>query len=324
MDRCFQCGAVLTDAERVDVTPPRMSGWKKPWRNLLRRFRRPRGGPKKEEKPAGGTDWELYEFTNVLLAAVLSIVPGLGHVVRGQFRRVWWAVLIWVALIAAGIYLYGSTYGYWVIGVAIGLHAWIAVYWPDEEELRGFQRMGAMLAMMVVAAVLYNFVFHRVVDARFSWVHATFPVIAKNVHKEDVLLARVRFDPNDIQRGDIVVSDMAAFGHGERIIQNVISQVIGKPGDVVDVNEGRFRVNGKFLGARQYNFPHWLAGRRFSAVVPAGRFFLSAEYAIHAHGNVGVTDAMVLQSTVVDYRDVRGIVFMRWQPLGRRGFIAEQ
>jgi hypothetical protein len=324
LDRCFQCGAVLTDAERVDVTPPRMAEWKKPWRDLFRRFRRPRGAPKKEKKPVQDTDWEIYEFISVLLATVLSVVPGLGHLVRGQFRRVWWAVLLWIGLIAVALYLYGSVYGYWATGVAIGLHAWIAVHWPEEEELRGFKRMGAMLAMMVLAAVIYNVVFHWLADPRFRWINATFPVAAKSVHIEDVLLARVRFDPNNVQHGALVVSDMPTlYANYQAVIPNVISQVVGRPGDVVDVDNGKFRVNGKVLDAEQYNFPGWLANRKFSAVVPEGFLFLCAEYDVHVHGNVALTNGMIIQATLVEVRNVRGIIFMRWLPLGRRGYITE-
>jgi hypothetical protein len=325
LDRCFQCGAVLTDAEKVEVNPPRMAGWKKPFRNLLRDLRRDKrgtgGGPKKtKEKTPRRTRQELYEFGKVTLAAVLSIVPGLGHVVRGQFKRVWWAVLLWTGLVAAGIFLYGSVYGYWMIGFAIGLHAWIAVHWPDEKELRGFKRMGAMLAMMVVAAVLYNFVFHRAVDTRWRWGYVAFPVTAKNVHKGDVLLARTRFDPNDIKLGTLVMSDMrVTIGRGTNVIPNIVLQVIGMPGDRVEVKNGRFLVNGKALEAGRYYLPGWLVSGELSLVVPKESFYLIAEYDVYVDGRRTV----LTNASVVDIHSIRGIILMRWPPFGRQAFITE-
>jgi len=328
LDRCFQCGAVLKDKVAVDVHPPRMSGWKAPLRDLGRWVRKRRAsGRGREQVPEAEARSDAYmEGAEIALAAVLSIVPGFGHIVRGQFDRVWWQVLLWMVLAAMAVYAYGSAYGYLMFGLAAGLHARIAVHWPDEEELRGFKRLGVMIAMFIVAAVAYRVVFHGVVDGRLIWARTPIAVEGKNIRTGDMLLARRRFDPQDIQTGSLLVVDLPRLlvgqARGGPFVQtNVVVQVIGTAGDTVEVHGNGFSLNGRELDLTGYSYPAWLKDREMSAVVPSGRLFISAEYQVR--GNVEFGNRIALQACLMDESDVKGIIFMRWLPFSRRGYLAE-
>jgi len=328
LDRCFQCGAVLKDEVAVDVHPPRMPGWQAPLRNVGRWVRTRRaGGAGREQAPETEARTDAYmEGAEIVLVAVLSIVPGFGHIVRRQFDRVWWQVLLWMVLAGMAIYAYGSAYGYLMFGLAAGLHARIAVHWPDEEELRGFKRLGVMIAMFIVAAVAYRVVFHAVVDGRLIWARTPIAVEGRNIQAGDMLLARRRFDPQDVRPGNLLVVDLPRLlvgqAHGGPFVQTgVVVQVIGTAGDTVEVHGNSFSLNGSELDIAQYAYPAWLQGREMSTVVPMGRLFISAEYQVR--GNVEFDNRIALQACLIDESNVKGIVFMRWLPFSRRGYLAE-
>ncbi len=329
LERCFQCGAVLGEAEPMDVNPPRMTAWQRPLRGLGRWVRSQRSGGGKQTattvKKARHVDY--WEFFKIFSAAALSLIPGLGHLAVGRFGRVWWQVLIWVGFAAMAVFMYGSSFGYLAFGLAVVLHARIAVHWPEEEGLRGFKRLGAMLAMVILAAVMYTGVFHAIADRNLIWVYTPFAVEAKMVRSQDMLLARTRFVTAQIRHGTLVVTNLPVVpqGRGYRRAwsrSNAVAQIVGRAGDTVEVKEDSFFVNNRRLDASQYNFPAFLRGRQMSVLVPEGQVFVGAEYSVVRRGQFDT--AQLLQVCVIPEGDITGIVFMRWLPLLRRGFITEQ
>jgi hypothetical protein len=328
LERCFQCGAVLTDAKQVDVSPPRMPAWQRPLRGLGRwvRNRRSGGGKHAVTPPKKSRHVIGWQFFKILAAAALSIIPGLGHLAVGKFGKVWWRVLIWMLFAALAVFMYGSSFGYLALGLAVVMHAQIAVHWPDEEGLRGFGRLGAMLTMALLAVVLYTAVFHAYADRNLRWVHAPFAVSSKMVHRGDMLLARTTFSPAEIRRGALVLANLQVVWIGREtsrlpILPNMVVQVVGLAGDTVEVKADRFYVDGRQLSAEEYNFPTMLKGRETSILVPEDSVFVSAEYRVT--GAVQVDTAYIMHVCTVREANVTGMVFMRWLPLGRRGFITE-
>jgi hypothetical protein len=333
LTRCFQCGAVLTDDQQVDVHPPRMPGWKRPLRGLARRMRLTAGigskspGLTSEQREARTRSWDAVKL---VLGIGLSIVPGLGHLARGRFARVWWTVPIWAALVAASVYFYGTSYGYLAAGLAVGLHAWVAVWWPEEPAMRGFNRLAAAVAMFLVAAALYYTAFQEVVRSRYMWAFVTFPISAKQVETGDLLVARKKIELREVRRGMLIVAGQPTITEGRdntiraSVLDSVVVQVIGRSGDAVELKDERFIVNGRKLDEKEYNVPAWLRPRSFSAVVPEGALFVATEYRISRGDERGPgARAVELQACIIPEGNVRGIVFMRWWPLPRRGFIGE-
>jgi hypothetical protein len=56
-----------------------------------------------------------------------SIIPGLAHLLQRRFREIRWYFIGWLLALVLGLFLYGTSIGLGLVGLAIGLHAWIAV-----------------------------------------------------------------------------------------------------------------------------------------------------------------------------------------------------
>ena len=87
--KCFQCGSVLDGtATVVDVHPPRMAPWKKPFRGMVRLARwwklLPSGAPAKNRPSRIKLDSADY---TCLWGLLLSIIPGFAHLVHRRFRE---------------------------------------------------------------------------------------------------------------------------------------------------------------------------------------------------------------------------------------------
>ena len=187
--RCFKCGSVLGgQAAAVDVHPPRMARWKRPFRWLGRRFRRWRIVPR-ENTRFRVPDWLRVVSADALITVFLSVVPGLGHLIQKRFREVWWLCLAWLILILAGVFLYGGGLGYTLIGIGIGLHVWIAARTLVEEfDVMGWKIVAAA-AVLVGLLLVYRLV-PRLVTSDLVLGRTTLTIPYHKVQAGDYLLAR--------------------------------------------------------------------------------------------------------------------------------------
>jgi hypothetical protein len=340
LKRCFKCGSVLTDEEKVQVEPPRMPHWKKPWRSFLRSFRSARGP---REKPAAanvmpgdreereGIDWLTFADNSVhSLGYVLgSIVPGGGHLIQGRWRSVRLLSGIWLAAICGWLFFYRGAIGVFCLVAAAALHAWILTDIPDSEfaEQR-VRRVGIMIGLCAIFSFAYGamagYLLHNI-----QFVQTTFAVEGKGVMQGDTVIARALADPNEARRGALVISTRATMGmggHGNFFnygrMEGVFGQVVGLAGDEVAVKGESFEVNGKPLKAGAYHVPQWFRGMALKVKVPPGSAFVTAEYDIQGHG-VGLTPELVQSSMIVETKSITGLVVMKWLPVRRRGFLPE-
>jgi hypothetical protein len=99
-------------------------------------------------------------------------------------------------------------------------------------------------------------------------------------------------------------------------------QIVGLPGERVQIENDTFIVNGQELDSEKYPVPRWLRGRRVSANVGDDSYFISCQYSVRAHGrqltNANIHDICLIRSSNIEAR-----AFMRWLPLSRRGFLRE-
>jgi hypothetical protein len=102
--RCIRCGSILeAGSEVIQIYPPRMPVWRRPFRDAMRCFRAWRFVP---ERPPTAIRREFDRIASGHFGGlILSVVPGLAHLLNGRFREVWLFVLLWFIVLGAGLLL---------------------------------------------------------------------------------------------------------------------------------------------------------------------------------------------------------------------------
>jgi hypothetical protein len=259
----------------------------------------------------------------------LSIFPGLAHLVSGRFREILFYFIGWLVAVGAAIFMYGTGTGMVLVGLAIALHGWILV---QHAILREFKDIGERVLLMVVVLICLGLLYWGVrvwTLPNLTGGYTSLTIPDSNIVSGDYLLAwRDQVTPEDLTRGSLVLARLGGWRSGRRLFAgrrypSMIVQVIGVPGDTVEIREDCFAVNGEALETEAYPLPRWLRGRTISATIGPGAYFVSSEYTIQVEGLGNVPDAQVKAQCLVDANDIEGQAFMRWLPISRRGYIEE-
>ncbi len=246
--RCIRCGSVLeATAVAVEVHPPRMPAWHRPWRGLMRWLR---GYRVPVHIPLPGTVRRRAAIaSDSVLGLLLNLVPGLAHLVKGRFRQVGLCVALWLALLVLGVLSYGSTLGSVLIGLAIGVHTWIALHDEVFKKITDLlERVEAALIVVALLTALYC-VTPRVVVPGLAGGHTTFAIPAMDIRAGDFLLVRRMESPDGpLARGTLVLIRPDRFRNAQREIVTdrsglIIGQIVGLPGETVRI-ENRVYVVG--------------------------------------------------------------------------------
>lgn len=318
-ERCFKCGSILEPAAVVDVHPPRMPAWKAPFREIARCVRGLRGAP---EKPATHRARKVLSRAagDALLGVVLSVVPGLAHALNQRFKEVRLHVLLWAILLSLGLFLYGSPYGFVCVGLAIGLHVWIALKFGLLQEIGDLgTRIGAIFVVTTGLTALYWAV-PRVVFWGYGGGYTALTIPDMNVKAGDYLLIRRIGDMHPIARGTLVLFRPSGYHNVLAPGVRTVGQIIGLPGETVSLANEVFRIEGQPLDPERFPVPAWLRRRSTGISVPKDSYFVSSEYRIGGHGGV-LTDEIIRNTCVIPAKEIRGRAFMRWWPPARRGFL---
>jgi hypothetical protein len=257
---------------------------------------------------------------------VVSVVPGLAHLLRRRFREVSLLVLAWVILLASGVFLYGSGIGFLLIGLAIGLHAWIALQFGLFKEIAGFaERIVMTLVIVAVLTLLYRGL-PRLLFHGYTGAHTALTIPALNVQAGDYLLVRrmVRA-PERLPRGALVLVHPSRFRNSRRDVLDderteMVGQVVGLPGETAHIRDRVYVVGEEVLDPARFPVPEWLQGQSWRVDVPVDSYFVSSPYRVMGHGR-RLTDDAVQNVSIFAADDIRGRAFMLWWPLSRRGFI---
>jgi len=255
----------------------------------------------------------------------LSIIPGLAHLVHRRFREIRWYFIAWLIALSTGLFLYGTNIGLCFIGLAVGLHAWIAVQHSLLKQLKTLsERLGAVLVALVILALIYRFAPRLIVpDLTGGYTALTLPY--QNVQRGDYLLAwRDEVSDHPLPRGSLVLARLTAVElrrQSRRASRggNMIVQIVGLPGETVQTRNDVFIIDGKPLDQEKYPPPRWLHERQVSIIVPPDCYFVSSEY--NAPRNI--REGHIRTACLIDFDAVRARAFMRWLPVSRRGFIEE-
>ena len=252
----------------------------------------------------------------------LSIVPGLAHLVAGRFRQVWGWWLLWLGCLTAGVFVFGSVWALPLLGLAIALHARIALSYGLWRMLTGIgEKVVILVFLILVLSVVYRIPSWA---TGISWVPSAVTIPAYQVSEGDYLVMR-RFSPGQapLARGTLVLFRAAVYrgGPNDWIHLRTTGQIIGLPGELVTLRGSVFEVGGQVLPPERFPVPGWLQQRQAVIGVPAEAYFVSTRYQIQGHGVAVVDQGVIREMAVVAASDIRGTAVMRWWPLSRRGWL---
>jgi len=338
---CFRCGSVLEDSQTVvEVHPPRAPAWKKPFRRFTRRMRRVRALRRVEsaangvasatfdalglrQTPGAESPWpDVRRVTGEVIGGLIaSAIPGLAHILQGRFREIRYYCAAWLVLMAGGMWFYGPGIGTTLLALAIVVHAWIAA---DGALLLKLVKRLAFYLMSIAALsagvfLLYGFLNNLLLggmDSGLAGIKVPFHEIEL---RDRILCRRFSYDLSRLRRGDMVlVGDVRAFG-GRRLFSaarrsgEAVGQVVGLPGDLVQIKDRAFAVNGDSLDVEQYPVPHWLLAASVNEGLNEGEYFVTMEYT-----GGGAVRQLVRRVCVMRRDRLRARGFMLWLPVRRR------
>lgn|GEM_PF-726337 len=328
--RCFRCGTILVADATVAILPPRMARWKRPLRRLSRAIRLLSGDRfdlyKGSEGPAAPRTRRrtirLDRYSSWLAEMAIGLIPGLPYLINGQVRQVWPLLLAWLAFVGIGALCYATAVGFVALGLAIAIHAWLIIrrrIWATLKTVP--ERLVTTILLAVLLFILYLLV-RPLVAPDISFVRTRISIPAMQIFEGDVLVVR---SPARIPvRGMLVVVRQAAVGFDQTTGQTIrlpgtgLGQVIGLPGELVELHSDRFRVNGVELDTSKYPVPQRLKGLHLSTRLGHGQYFIALNY----HSDIIADNPSLTANTcTVEGGRITGNVFMRWWPLWRRGRI---
>lgn len=311
--RCFKCGSILEgEVTILDVHPPRMAAWKRPWRHLARHLK-PQRLPK--ERPVNpNRDPFIDDFNMAIRGLVLSIIPGLGHAKIGNFRRVSPVVLSWVVDIIIALLVFPSTWGWIALFTSAALHAWLAL---DAGTLRQINepnhRFIAVLTGFGLCAGAYSLLALNIPPG-VSYVRTPLAMPGHNIINGDILRFR-DLEPNEsVKRGDIVRFHARATNDWDST-NRAVGQIIGFPGELVTIAQGCYYVNDVPLPSEAFPPPRWVGGMKRPLLVEPGQYFIGSEYSPRGPG---LTHSGTKMAFLVDQNSVSACATMLWWPMTRR------
>ena len=324
--RCFKCGSILGGQNiPVDVHPPRMSKWQATFRSVIRRLRCWR------VLPDGGVyawvpQWMKIMSDNAFLSLILSIVPGLAHLIQGRFKQIFLYLVMWIVFLPAGVFLYGSDWGYLLIGFAIAMHAWIAFHSALLKEHEEFgSRVFDILFLLFFYAMFYCCI-RLTVFRDFVFGYTALNIPHQKVQYGDCLLARYSLSQQQpLPRGSLVLVSPARVVLRDSVwrrwtnpYSRMIVQIVGLPGEEIKIAGDTFVVDGNNMDKERYPVPEWLRGRKIDGIhVSNGSYFINTVYNLTGRVNA----EMVNNVCQVKIYDVEARAIMQWLPLDRRGFL---
>jgi len=321
----LKCGSTLEiKSAAINIYPPRMPKWKKPFRDVMRSMRKGKVAPQIDAKSHLSPRLKEF-FSDSVSGLLLSIIPGFAHCLQNRFKEIRWYFLAWLILLLSGLFLYGSAAGYICFGLAIGVHAAIALQYGILKDLSNISEKVVMIILVLIGLTfLYRFT-PRMPFLNFTGGHSSLTIPYYNVEAGDYLLARGGFNEKDIlPRGSLILIHPATLTGRGRIVtrgnDTTIGEIVGLANEKLQIANDVFIIDGQQLDAERYPVPQWLSKVNFSTTIPDNSFFVSVQYNVRAH-DMQLGASHIKQVCLVKAGDIEAKAFMRWWPLSKRGFI---
>jgi hypothetical protein len=334
---------VREHARADDVHPPR-AGWSKRLRPAGYRLRRvslfrPLGAVADRVLPVTGVrvgEWrptlaEWISHWRPALAAPVSVIPGLGHLLTGRLDRIRWLWPAWCGCLLVGLLFYGNGLGGLCIGVAVALHAWIVC---DAGGLRQrTDRLELRIALPVLAFLLlflgpYAGV-RRVAGLFVRGGYSSLDLTAAGARRGDFLLVwRPAYRTEGPERGDVVLWRAAPRSSPGYILPGgeVLGAVVALPGDRVALKAGKVTVITPAGAHFTWNGGERLSGGALEMTLAPDRYFCVGPEPSFPGERPGVPGAalqLFIDAVLVVPRNaMEGKAFMVWNPIWRRKWLS--
>ncbi|NOY75588.1 MAG: hypothetical protein GXP32_07330 [Kiritimatiellaeota bacterium] len=346
---CVECGADL-NAETQDIeletdnfSPPR-AGRLQICKSLFYQIQRNLGSltprvinadisethtavqPKKAKSLFRTFFLELREVLAELLPALLSVIPGLGHIYRKRLKRAGIFAAIYLISLALGLFFYGRAFSNICFGVMLTAHA-VTIYDSLPISLDFFNSFRARMTTMVLIFMviilgyraLYNSITERVNGA---WVAFNAPPAFSS--GDFILISK----SHAYKRGDII------FYHDDGGYINLEGQyeyaymgsglyaerVLGLPGESVEIKDDKIWIDSKPLPENIKPLMN-VKMRNMRISLAKTEYFV---YLSTTSPNINTSTSFLLSHNTIAYDNIRGKVFMVYAPLSRMKFIKQQ
>ncbi len=326
LDRCARCQAVLVVREPVDVIPPRAGRTKivRPILYWLVARLAPGINTQRWEHAFRGAVLGLGGF----LAAVVSVVPGLGHLLLRSLHKIYIFLIAWAGLLGIGLLFYATGFGGICIGLAVAVHARSVVdaLLGKKKPAQVVQRVVLVMATFVALFLGVYWNVRRFAGRYVQGVFTLSPYEPDRIRVGDYVLAYVRaYRERDPARGELVLYETPAGGVGEvRLVAGrAVGYVVGLPGESVTVRDDRFYVDGEALSGVRYEVPSWLRGGRLESHLSPNEYFaLPSDVAFLYRGRRASPPPELISLLCKPTRSaIVGRVFMVYNPIWRRHFL---
>lgn len=312
----MRCGSILGKSSApLEVYPPRMPRWARPLRGLLRFFRL--NGiqiPKAPQIPA----WVETLIGSGLFAVFFSIVPGLAQLLTRKFRSIWIFWVSWLFFFAATGFFWGSSLSWLLCSLMLASHAWIAMRAGILSEIITLRsRVFVLFGIILLYFAIYRYGVPAGLNVLgFSGGYSLTSVDRIQVATGDYLFGTTR--NLSFQRGDMAMTEISGTGgHFQARRSTGFVEIVGLPGETLEVKDGLFIINNKPLDQHLYPVPGWIKrAQRLNVTLGSHQYFVVADF----HGT-GYNSSHVTAVCVVPSERLQARAFLQWWPLRNRGFI---
>jgi hypothetical protein len=275
-----------------------------------------------------------------LLVAGVSLVPGLGHLLSRETRRIFLLWPAWLGALALGLFLYGTATGGLFIGAAVALHAWIICDAAAVHDAFAGRPVRFVIVLAVFGALLagiYGGARHAA-GALVSGTYAPMDFPAEQIHAGDFLLVDPRaYRAAAPRRGDIIRyctrSELRGPGAAELgyavLRGETVGQILAIPGEDVVWKDGRVRICCGQELVRNLDSPTEFASLDLALHVPPGQYFCLPPAVADALGprassivGAEAKAAYIRMMGFAALSDIRGRAFMVYEPVSRRKWLA--
>jgi hypothetical protein len=303
-----------------------MSNWKRPFREVTRLMRQIYIAPRQYDNRPNFQSRIKETLSDNSAGLIISIVPGLAHLIQGRFKEVRWYFWGWLASLLLALFLYGSLAGFILLGLSIAIHGAIGLRYGIMEKLANVrEKIVTVILVLIALSVIYRFIPHIIVPA-LTGGHSSVTIPHDNITAGDYLLAWRNIDKGiQLRRGSLVMVHTAYYNRGDNGIvarsgELALGEIVGLAGEEVKIAGDAYIINSKELEKEKYPVPEWLRNVNFSIMVPEKSYFVSMRYNLTTH-NVALNNSDIGNICIIMADDIEAKAFMRWLPLSKRGFI---
>jgi len=354
VSQCVKCGAVLTAPASswtpADCKPPRAGilkfvralfyAWRRNYGKLPEDYavdakRSPEmkfndriGQTQVQGGTAGRIGWWRYMLDSFptlisvkhLFCFCLNIIPGLGTCAGGRCFRGALNFLIWLVLLLLGLNFYGSWPANIFLGLMLVAH-FAALYdtFPFVVHRGRVQEMYGVCGILLMGLIILYGGGQFAASFRFQGFNVRLADYVPVFYPGDFVLIR---KSDTYRRGDIVLFhrphvNYDSDGRGRILalpIGDYCDRVIGLPGEIVKLSHGDIYINGQKLDRTMYPINNVPLVGEWEMELDNETYFI-----INSYRRIRLD--VLKKYGQVSREDIRGRIFMIWQPMSRRQFI---